>query len=185
MKKTNRKEMSHLSITQKRRDKLVSDTIQALGKKHTTVIKNTMYREDPGNSNVYASFWWLPIEKLLDESAKLLAKRFKTSYADARKNTLLGLNEVDINGVIEEETHYHISHIIGLITKGSGTVELKDSSGKMSYVSVKAGDTLIIPADAYHYLQGRPGIVYIAIEIGYKAIDYQKHHNKQVECPQI
>ena len=80
---------------------------------------------------------------------------------------------VEIKGESAEPTHFHTSHLVGIIIHGTGFLRLKDASR----ILVKRGDIVVIPRGIHHYFDcGKDETLdYIALEVSDTTIDYQKH----------
>ena len=79
---------------------------------------------------------------------------------------------VEIRGASNEPTHYHTSHLVGLVIRGHGY--LREPQQRQP---VKKGDIVVIPRGVQHYFDCDDAgeLDYIAYEVSDQDIDYQKH----------
>jgi quercetin dioxygenase-like cupin family protein len=83
---------------------------------------------------------------------------------------------VRINGGGEEPLHFHTSHLVGLVVRGSGVFRWADERGAEIRSAVTEGDLVVIPRGALHFFEATGvGLDYIALELSDAVIDYQKH----------
>lgn len=81
---------------------------------------------------------------------------------------------VHIEGVNDEDVHYHTSHVVGYVIHGEGQLMVsRDPS--FPVLDIVAGDVVIIPRGAMHYFVSNTKMDWIALEISDLPIDYQKH----------
>jgi mannose-6-phosphate isomerase-like protein (cupin superfamily) len=81
---------------------------------------------------------------------------------------------VHIEGVDDEEVHYHTSHVIGYVVSGEGQFMVSRDPA-FPILDIVAGDVVIIPRGAMHYFVSSTKMDWIALEISDLPIDYQKH----------
>lgn len=81
---------------------------------------------------------------------------------------------VHIEGVDDEDVHYHTSHVIGYVVNGEGQFMVSRENGSPIF-DITAGDVVIIPRGAMHYFVSNTKMDWIALEISDLPIDYQKH----------
>ncbi len=108
-----------------------------------------------GNSLVYCGPDLL-VAKLLPDSGK----------------AILATTIVKIYGHLDEELHYHSSHVISVLVEGSGYLFTDTEK-----LSAKAGDIVVIPRGVQHLFNCDPRqkILIFAIEISDRSIDHQKN----------
>ena len=84
---------------------------------------------------------------------------------------------VSIHGASGEPLHYHTSHLIGLVVRGSGWLLTTKNSELEHQKQVGLGDVIVIPKGVYHIFECDPAgaMDYIALEVSDGIIDYQKH----------
>lgn len=83
---------------------------------------------------------------------------------------------VSIQGDSPEPLHFHTSHLMGLVVRGSGDFRW-EVEGEERTAEVCTGDVVIIPRGALHFFNCLPGgsLDYVALEVSDGPIDYQKH----------
>lgn len=122
-----------------------------------TIIKNFATSWSTGNSVVNSA----PIVNL------------KGVFPDLDKTNVTA-SIVHIEGVDDEDVHYHTSHVIGYTFAGEGKF-LTSRAVDAPIFDVKAGDVVIIPRGAMHYFVSDTTMDWLALEISDMSIDYQKH----------
>lgn len=139
--------------------------LEALKLPYCSTLKGFGIIEPVGNSVVHAASWF-PIDKAVAQCMP------EVDIRDIK----LGLNFVHIEGPMpaNEDLHIHISHIVGIVTNGTGT-NIYERDGEICKELAEAGDMIIIPKGAPHCFEGNPTVDYAVLEFG-PIIDYQKHH---------
>ncbi len=122
-----------------------------------TILKNFATSWSTGNSVVSSA----PVVNL------------KGIFADLDKANVTA-SLVHIEGVDDEDVHYHTSHVIGYTVSGEGKF-LTSRESDAPIFNVVAGDVVIIPRGAMHYFVSDSQMDWIALEISDMPIDYQKH----------
>jgi mannose-6-phosphate isomerase-like protein (cupin superfamily) len=86
---------------------------------------------------------------------------------------------VTVRGRLNEELHYHRSHVIGLGVKGSGILRTAspDRLSDERRLSIVPGDIVLIPRGALHLFETEENseFVYVGLEFSDEPIDYQSH----------
>ena len=161
----------------------LSATIDAiyskLQAKECAVIKNGCFKDNPGNSEVFAVATPIPMNFLslcVDHFRFLHGKERTIHLADIK----LGLNVVRIEGdeISKEGLHVHLSHIIALVFEGEGVLEWNNNIGERFSSHAMVNDIVVIPRGVLHYFTG--SLSFAALEFG-DVIDYQKHHFSAIE----
>lgn len=101
-----------------------------------------------------------------------------TQLFAGRPNQNIACSLVSISGHSSEPLHFHTSNVVGIMTKGSGTLKHKAAnSAKEVHTEVSLGDVMFIPVRILHSFETPIGglLEYIAFEISEAPIDYQKH----------
>lgn len=134
----------------------------------------------------------ITVEKFLEEMKCTAIKSFATSWSTgnsivnsapvvnlkgmfpdlAKVNVTASI--VHIEGVDDEEVHYHTSHVIGYVVGGEGQFMVSRDENSPVF-DIVAGDVVIIPRGAMHYFVSDTKMDWIALEISDMEIDYQKH----------
>lgn len=91
---------------------------------------------------------------------------------DNSPNLELSANFVHILGNNNEPVHYHISHVVGVILKGSAY--LKTDEG---VVPVAKGDVVVVPQGVHHEFicDEDKEMDYMAYEVADTTLDFLKH----------
>ena len=90
----------------------------------------------------------------------------------------VGSSLVCIAGPSNEVLHFHSSHLIGVVTRGSGWLCVSiESSPFVDKVAVSAGDVVVIPRGVFHLFDCdvTQELDYVALEVSDHPLDYQKH----------
>lgn len=141
--------------------KITSNVIEELfSRKECEVLKSSQHEWNSGNSTVSST---PPVD---------LAGIFGSSHIE------VGASVVRIVGESGEPLHFHSSHLVGLVVRGSGWLcRPNEQDGGISRRATARGDVVIIPRGALHLFEcDRDGeLEYIALEFSDGPIDYQKH----------
>lgn len=89
----------------------------------------------------------------------------------------VGASLVAISGPSGESLHFHSSHLIGVVVKGSGVLLSMSPNGDQRADRVSVGDCVVIPRGVLHLFEctGGESMDYVALEVSDSPIDYQKH----------
>ena len=123
----------------------------------SVIKKGSIFREE-GNSQVYS----MPIIRLSD-------------FVD-KSSRELAVNNIIVNGRLNEGLHFHKTNIIALVTYGRGRI-LSEKEGSVASDDIEIGDLVIIPAGALHAFESNENEIatYAVLEFG-EEVDYQKHY---------
>jgi quercetin dioxygenase-like cupin family protein len=126
---------------------------------HCSVLKGAAREWHSANSRVLS----LPALRLADAHVPLFEA---------------GASIVCISGPSTETLHYHSSHLVGIVTRGAGWLRVpgKDE-GSTTRLPISCGDVVVIPKGVLHLFDCDPEaeMDYVALEVSYGPIDYQKH----------
>mgnify|MGYP003517061127 CR=1 len=87
-------------------------------------------------------------------------------------NVELSANYVHISGYDNEPMHHHISHVVGVIIKGSAYLQTDEGN-----IPVQQGDVVVVPKGIKHEFICDDGkeMDYMAYEIANISLDFNKH----------
>ena len=138
-------------------DRSEIDIKEFLGEMRCTAIKNFATSWSTGNSVVSSA----PIVNLTGV------------FPDLGKTNITA-SLVHIEGVDDEDVHYHTSHVIGYVVSGEGKFMVSREKDSPIF-GISAGDVVVIPRGAMHYFISETKMDWIGLEISDLPIDYQKH----------
>jgi quercetin dioxygenase-like cupin family protein len=131
----------------------------ALGTDHCSLFKGAALQWNSANSKVLS----MPALRLSDTQGSLVET---------------GASIVCIAGPSNEPLHYHSSHLVGVVTRGSGWLCVPGLDKAVpARLPVSSGDVVVIPKGALHLFDCDPDteMDYVALEVSDGPIDYQKH----------
>jgi quercetin dioxygenase-like cupin family protein len=91
----------------------------------------------------------------------------------------IGVSLVKVLRKSAEPLHFHSSHIVGIVTVGTGYLRVPGPDDKEQQFEVRTGDIVVIPRGAPHMFEceGETTLEYVAMELSDQPIDYQKHYH--------